>query len=325
MDSLEIKTTESVEIAEVEVKFLNAAEGYDYLIKSRFVEKMGKLDFSIRMKRNFTDSTAEKGRVAYAKFLKNEVLNWREGERDRLLQNLRLVIEDIRARTPNILQKKLCLIKTSGKEEFNAFYTSEQAIVFPKSTLSTTRINQNPQRFIRILYHELFHIYTRFNYEKHPELYEIVGFKPQDYDIPRSLDERRITNPDFFDYDYLIDLETAAGDSILATILTYHKSGKFDENQSFSDIIGFGLFPVEKIGDRWEVQKYRGKFQPIPFSNVKNLHEQVGNFTDYLLGAEEILADGYSMKMIDAQFKNLAKADAADMQILDRLIEVINQ
>jgi len=319
-----IEKTETLNAAGIEIKFLNATDGYDYLIKSRFIEKMGKMDFSIRMKRDFTDSTAQKGKAAYANFLKPEILNWNESERDRLLKYLLPVLEDIRERTPNILQKTLCLVKTSGKEEFNAFYTSEQAIVFPKSTLTSARINRSTEKFTRILYHELFHIYTRFNYEKHPKLYGIIGFKPQEYEIPKSLDERRITNPDFFDYDYLIELETEAGNTIFATILTFNKSDSFDKNQRFSDIIGFGLFPVEKIDERWVIQKYQGKFQPIPFRNIKNFRSQVGSFTDYLMGAEEILADGYSMKMIDEKFNNLKKTEAADLKIMNRLLEVIN-
>lgn len=324
MPGIEIHKTETRKAADIEIKFLNASDGYDYLMKSRFIEKMGKMDFSIRMKRDFTDSTAAKGKAAYSNFLKPEVLNWREDERDRLLKYLLPVVEDVRERTPNILQKTLCLVKTSGKEEFDAFYTSEEAIIFPKTTLTKDRINRSTENFTRILYHELFHIYTRFNYKKHPALYEIVGFKPQDFDIPKSLDDRRITNPDFFDYDYLIELETEKGDTIFATILTFNKSETFDKSQRFYDIIGFGLFPVEKIGDRWEVQKYQGRFQPIPFKNFKNFRSQVGNFTDYLMGAEEILADGYSMKMTDLKFKNLKNTEAADLKIMNQLIEVIN-
>lgn len=320
----EIKKAESFNAAGIEIQLLNATDGYDYLMKSRFIEKMGKMDFSIRMKRDFTDSTAQKGKEAYAEFLKPEVLNWNKSERDRLFKYLRPVLEDIRERTPNILQKKLCLVKTSGKEEFEAFYTSEEAIVFPKKTLTAARIDRIPENFTRILYHELFHIYTRFNYEKHPALYGIIGFKPQDYDIPKSLDDRRITNPDFFDYDYLIELETEKGDTVYATILTYNKSESFDEHQRFSDIIGFGLFPVEKIDERWKIQQYQGKFQPIPFKEFKNFRSQVGNFTDYLMGAEEILADGYSMKMIDEKFNNLKNSNAADLKIMNQLIEVIN-
>ncbi len=46
----EIKKTETIKAAGIEIQFLNATDGYDYLMKSRFIEKMGKMDFSIRMK-----------------------------------------------------------------------------------------------------------------------------------------------------------------------------------------------------------------------------------------------------------------------------------
>jgi len=241
-----------------------------------------------------------------------------------MISFLNKIIPDVKERSPAILQDTLVLIKTSGKEEFNAFYTCENAIVFPKFWLGAIQMKTQKEYFTRVLYHELFHIYTRNNYDKHPALYEIVGFKPQDYEIPPPLEARRITNPDFFDYDYLIELENQRGETVFATILTYNKSVEFDENQKFSDLIGFGLFPVKNVNGKWEIQKYNGSFQPIPFKNFKNFYIQVGTFTDYLMGAEEILADGYSMKMIDREYKNLKKATPSDLKMMETLFEVIN-
>ncbi len=320
----EIIHSQSEKIGKTTIKFLNHTEGFHYIMNSSFVDTMGLMDFSIRLKKDFTNETIEAAKSAYESSLQKEVLNWDTGQKERMLSFLEKVIPDVEERTPSILQDTLFLIKTSGEEEFNAFYTCGDAIVFPKFWLGSIQMKTQKKYFTRVLYHELFHIYTRNNYEKHPSLYKIVGFKPQDFEIPPPLEARRITNPDFFDYDYLIELENHIGETVLATILTYNKSKAFDKKQKFSDLIGFGLFPVEEKNGIWEIQKYNGSFQTIPFNNFKNFYSQVGTFTDYLMGAEEILADGYSMIMIDKEYKNLKKSTPSDLEMMKKLIEVIN-
>lgn len=324
MNVEEITNSQNEKIGNTTIQFLNHQEGFEYIMNSSFVDTMSLMDYSIRLKKDFTNQPLEKAKSSYQNFLQNEVLNWDESQKSRLISFLENIIPDIEKRTPSILQDTLVLIKTSGKEEFNAFYTCEKAIIFPEFWLGSIPMKTKKQYFTRVLYHELFHIYTRNNYDKHPALYEIVGFKPQEFEIPSALEARRITNPDFFDYNYLIELENQKGGKILATILTYNKSDKFDEKQKFSDLIGFGLFPVEELNGKWQIQKYKGYYQPIPFKNFKNFYSQVGTFTDYLMGAEEILADGYSMKMIDKEYKNLKNTTSSDLKMMDRLIEIIN-
>ncbi len=323
MENEKIIENHSVRIGETEVLFLNRNNGFEYMRKSSFVNNLSLMDFSVRMKKDFTGSHLNEVKELHQQFLEQEVLNWSLQEIESLLDFLIFVIPDIEERTPQILQDTLVLIKTSGREEFNAFYTCEDAIVFPKSWLTEKRQKAHTQYFTRVLYHELFHIFTRNNYDKHPDLYKIVGFYPQEYLIPDSLEKRRITNPDFSDFDYLIDLELNSGKKIRATILTYHKSESFDPDFNFSDIIGFGLFPVGNKNGIWNIEPWEGAYQPIPFQKFSNFYTKVGKFTDYFLGAEEILADGYSMKMIDKKYNNLKSINERDSKILDQLIKEI--
>ena len=325
MGNEKIVENQSARIGDTEVLFLNRYNGFEYLMNSSFVNSLSLMDFSVRMKKDFTKSDLNHVKHLHQEFLENEVLNWSQSEVKRLLEFLNVVIPDIEERTPQILQDTLVLIKTSGKEEFNAFYTCEDAIVFPKTWLTKKSQQAHAQYFTRVLYHELFHIFTRNNYDKHPSLYQIVGFHPQEYSIPDSLEKKRITNPDFSDFDYLIDLELNTGEKIKATILTYYKSDSFNPNFNFSDIIGFGLFPVSKQNGTWSIEPWEGAYKPIPFQKFSNFYSQVGKFTDYYLGAEEILADGYSMKMIDIKYKNLKNIKESDSKILSQLIKVLQK
>ena len=325
MGNEKIIENHSIRIGKTEVLFLNNKNGFEYLRNSSFVKGLSLMDFSVRMKKDFTKSDLDQVKRLHLEFLEQEVLNWNLDEIESLLEFFDLVIPDIEERTPGILQDTLVLIKTSGKEEFNAFYTCEDAIVFPKFWLTKKRQKAHTQYFTRVLYHELFHIFTRNNYDKHPDLYQIVGFHPQEYSIPDSLEKRRITNPDFSDFDYLIDLELNSGQKIKATILTYHKSESFDPDFNFSDIIGFGLFPVSNQNGIWSIEQWEGSYQPIPFQKFSNFYSQVGKFTDYYLGAEEILADGYSMKMIDKKYNNLEGIKERDAKILTWLIKELQK
>ena len=323
MESEKIIETQFVQLNKTKIIFLNSSDGFDYLKDSPFIEGLSLMDISVRMNHDFTNSNLDTARGAHLKFLENEVLNWTKPEIDRLMKFIELVIPDIQSETPQILQDSLFFIKTSGQEEFNAFYTCKKAIVFPKSWLSKNNQNKHNSFFTRVLYHELFHIFTRNNFKKHQKLYEIVGFHPQKYAIPEPLKKRLITNPDFADLDFLIDLETKNGENIRATILTYNKLKTFDSSAKFSDIIGFGLFPVELYEGNWKVAQWNGKLQPIPIETFKDFYPQVGQFTDYYLGPEEILADGYSMKMVDKHFENLKNSPPEDLAILDKLMKLL--
>jgi len=45
----EITSSQSEKIGETTILFLNQKEGFEYIMKSSFVETMGLMDFSIRM------------------------------------------------------------------------------------------------------------------------------------------------------------------------------------------------------------------------------------------------------------------------------------
>ena len=101
------------------------------------------------------------------------------------------------------LPENIYFIKTSGREEGDAAYTRENAIVLPKSILAS------PEREIqRLLAHELFHISSRLHPKLTTTLYETIGFHYcGEVDMPPELASRKITNPDAPKNDFCINLE----------------------------------------------------------------------------------------------------------------------
>ena len=265
--------------------------------KDEFIERLSPFDRAARLKTDRGVSEAE-----FLGFVRANVLDWSDPERRKIeaaLAKIGPALESLALSLPAPIN----LIKTTGAEEGDAFYTRASAIVFPVNPLGSL----TEETLEKMLAHEVFHIWSRHNPALREKLYQSIGFtKCQEVVLSAEMNRRKITNPDAPRNDHAIRVQVdganiAAVPILLSTAETYDskRGGEFFQYLQLK----FMLSPSGTLAD---LQQVGGFF------------EQVGHNTDYIIHPEEILADNFALLV-------LARHDVASPKILEKMRQILTE
>ena len=110
----------------------------------------------------------------------------------------------------NLHVPNIDLVKTSGEEEFGGAYTRRRAVMLPESW-ATSLPTTDPRRAYFLLAHEVFHVLSRADSRLRDDLYALLGFKTvEGFEYPAELEERRISNPDAFEYLHTLTVQSGS-------------------------------------------------------------------------------------------------------------------
>ena len=220
--------------------FLDREAGYSHLYTSQHIKEMSLLDFSLRMKKDFSDQDLDCVRTQYNIFLEQQIKNWAEYEKIYLLDRLEVVADQLGRLNTRFFPDTLLMISTTGRQEFKAFYTTGNAIVFTKYVKLYAGllrwVSPLQHQLESLLAHELFHIYTTNHSYSRNDLYSLVGFSPIDSLQVTGLENLLITNPDDKGINYrisLIDDSTGQEEDLMLLITS-----------KFTTWVGYNKFPT---------------------------------------------------------------------------------
>jgi len=279
------------------VVFATVDEGKQILTaQDDFVRCMSPFDRAARMK---TDSdVSEKD---YLEFVGKNVLVWNDAEKQKITSSFQGIQTELKALSLPF-PKKVLLIKTTGNEEGEAAYTRANAIVFPKDDLKapTAKIQKT-------ICHELFHIISRANPDLREKLYTTIGFvKCSEVAFPLELKSRKITNPDAPRNDHCIRLQVGGAKRWAVPIL-FSSDEKYNMGRGgeFFDYLQFQFLLVERNDDSSTVKPIYDSQNSklVGMQQVSGFFEQVGENTEYIIHPEEILADNFTLLVL--QNRNL--------------------
>jgi hypothetical protein len=237
------------------------------------------------MKTDRTVSTEE-----FLAFVKANVSSWTDAEKGKVevaIGQIRPALEAL----PLPLPKTIALLKTTGAEEGQAFYTRDTAIVFPEGQLT----NATPLE--KTIAHELFHILSRENPAMREALYQAIGFTScAELQLPASLQSRKITNPDAPRNDHSIRLRVD-GKEVAAVPILFSATEKYDTHRGgeFFSYLQFQFLILENGSGRLSAGEV------VPPARVSGFFEQVGRNTDYVIHPEEILAENFALLVLNEQ------------------------
>jgi len=268
--------------------FATASEAAEILTrKDDFIQRLSAFDRAARMKTDRIVSQDE-----FLAFVKASVASWTDAEKEKVeaaIGQIRPALEALSLPLP----KTTALLKTSGTEEGQAFYTRDTAIVFPEGQLRAA----NATLLEKTIAHELFHILSRQNPAMRETLYQAIGFTPcAEVELPASLQARKITNPDAPRNDHSIRLRVD-GKEVTAVPILFSGTEKYDTHRGgeFFSYMQFQFLILENGSGSLRAGEM------VPPSRIAGFFEAVGRNTDYVIHPEEILAENFALLVLNQQ------------------------
>lgn len=268
--------------------FASEEEGKAVLTaRDDFIDNMSPLDRAVRMRSEKPVSVEE-----FLKFVGNNVVGWDKKDREQIRRILDTLVPKLEEYAP-YLPDTIYLVRTTGDEEGGAAYTRGNGIIFPRKLLMPDVV-----ALYKLISHELFHVITRQNKHLKNDLYGIIGFKKcPAYALPKSLDSRRITNPDAPLNEYCIQVRAGKTD-IIALPLLYSQLDTYSKRDGdrLFDYLQAAYISVARVKNPGHklIMLKGGDMTLYKEEELQNLYEQIGQNTDYTIHPEEILADNFS-------------------------------
>ena len=270
--------------------------------KDEFIQRLSPFDRAARMKTEKSISEDE-----FLRFVQANAAEWSEIERTRL-QSAMAALRPALEHLPISFPKKITLIKTTGAEEGQAFYTRDTAIMMPeKKTVSA-----DAEFLKKTIAHELFHVLSRNNPELREKLYRLIGFTScSEIDFPNELKSRKITNPDAPRNDHAVRVR-ASGKEVSVVPILFSSTPTYDPTRGgeFFNYLQLAFLPVSKDAT--------GSAQLLSSQQISGFIEQVGRNTNYIIHPEEILAENFALLILD-------KRDVPSPEILEKMRRVFGQ
>ena len=268
-----------------EIQFATVDQGRERLQQAdRYLASLSRFDLECRLQTNEPTTSAQVGALAAG-----EVRAWSSMD----IETLSAMFHAIRERFAPYrlpLPETIWLVKTSGREEGEAAYCRGNTIILPQRML-----DPRSTRLERTLVHELFHVLSNQNPALRNELYALVGFHPcPPVTLPKTLADRKITNPDAPSLDAFIRLELE-GESVAAVPLLFASVERYNpsEGGSFFKYLTFRLLVIEQEGETWRASQQDGQPRLLDPAQVDSYHAQIGKNTRYIIHPEEVLADNF--------------------------------
>ena len=271
------------------VRFASVEAGREILTRrDEFIAALTPLDRRARLKTDVEVSEKE-----FLAFLDRSVRAWMPDETNRVAGAF-LTIRDKLARWHLPFPATVFLVKTTGEEEFDSFYTRQNAIVFPAAEVAG-----RPVALGNAILHELFHVLTRNDPELRQAVYAGIGFRPiNEVVLPEELQRRKITNPDGIQNGWMISL-TNQSEAVQAVPILLATGNHFDPSGGGANPYDyFRLLVVEPGRAGWVAQRVAGQPRLLKPTETTGWFEQIGRNTRYTIHPDEILADNF-VKLIN--------------------------
>jgi hypothetical protein len=207
-----------------------------------------------------------------------------------IVENLSNAMKGLNVHLPNI-----DLVKTTGKEEFVAAYTRERAIMFPERLSSLPMTNARNAYFL--LAHELFHLLSKADSHLRDDLYALLGFnKVKGFEYPPELEERRVSNPDSFEYLHTLSVQAGSESvDVLPVIQSLLPLNEVIQLPNFFAALDIVLLSVDPSTGKAR-RDTNGNLIKYNFGNTNWVPLMLRN-SSYIIQPEELLADNFATLM----------------------------
>ncbi len=281
-----------------------------------FFTKIQAVDVAIQLKDNsYINDAAYLAK--YRTFLKTQATNFSEADKKFLTEVNDEAIALIKKVNPNIIPNfQVCKIKT-GHYGDDVYYTRGNAIFLPENIF----IDPKKEVQLPVMLHEIWHIMSEANPKMKSELYKLIGFVKHNTHLkyPPALKKMLLTNPDGAHDDYAIKL---AGNKLaLATIVSGKE--KFDASDpAFFKYLRFELFGIDANGN---VEANPDLSSKLTSEQQASFFENIKDNTQYIIHADEIIADNFMLAVLANNSGDYSKFSAAGKKLIMDVLGVLKK
>jgi hypothetical protein len=266
----------------VRVRLVQADEARRFLGEhDAFVNALGEGDLLVRFGAREADYAARAAAAAQS---------WSDAEIDLVEKAVALTrarFEALGVALP--LPEEVLLIKTSGAEEGNAGgYTRRNAVI-----LTARDLPGPPESLVGLIAHELFHVASRNRPAIRDAIYGIIGFSPCTALVfPASLANRRVTNPDAFNFDHCIAIPHDGAELKVTPVILLKEGAVVSASGTLLQALDVRL--LAEGPDGTAVKGPDGGPLLLPITDA-GYRSRIGANTGYIIHPEEIAADNFSL------------------------------
>ncbi len=263
-----------------------------------FFKNITAADMAIQLQDNSFKDQREKLLEIYKKDLQGDVRDFTKTEKSYVISVMEEAIKIVDAHAAGFKYDEIKLIKVTGKHYGDfTFYTRENCIVIPAPAFKMPREN-----FTQTMFHELFHIYSRYDEETRNKLYALIGFtpvgNPSNLLMKDALRKKVLLNPDGVNFAYAIQLQDQNKELFQAIpIITTNTDGYDPEKKSFFDYLDFNLYRLN-AGHTLRVLTDDAGNSTLNLQSQPDFFTTIGDNTQYIIHPDEILADNYAFIMM---------------------------
>ena len=282
--------TQKKTTSELAHRYASKEEGVSLLLENKeYYDGFSQNDIDYRMQKK------NAAMDEYLAFAKEQVLDYTDEEKqliDSCFDYMNNTLKENGYALP--ATDEIVLVKTTMAEEGGAGGYTHGTKIFLSSELLDAVINAKEEEkdellslTKEILWHELFHCLTRCNPEFRAKMYELINFtvKDKDFNIPKSVFEYHISNPDVEHHNSYATFRINGKDvdCFVDCVTTKHFE---KEGESFFDNFTTALVPVDGTDIYYTPEQ------------AENFDEVFGKNTDYVIDPEECMADNFAYAML---------------------------
>lgn len=300
-DKQEATILEKIDLGVLSPVFLNAREAAIALSQEDdYIKVLSPYDYASKYKSE--NPLTQEERLT---FFQSKTLEFSDTEMKKLNDSMAVIYEKIGS-SDIALPDKVGFIKTDGTEEGGAAYTRAENIIIPERYFGMSKMN-----FDALIAHEYFHVYSRYFTEYRPELYELIGFKTaKEVNLPESIKSLTIANPDAPDTIYYFTDLYEGQEMHFLPIIYSSEAYDIDRKVSFFETMIIEVIAVTDDNGILNPVLKNGKAIFTDFETLPKFVEATGGNTDYIIHPEEILADNFSIYIMDLEVNEQWVIDA---------------
>ncbi len=288
-----------------------------------FFDKISIIDMAIQLKSEKEYASREEALLEYKSYLRTEVMNWTDSEKILLNSIFDSIKVQVQRVNPSLMPDDIRLVKIRTNHYGpDVYYTRGKNIMIPENALYRQAAREMLEP---VMIHETFHIISRYDKPLREKIYALIGFFShlKTLDIPQTITDMWLTNPDGISPDYYIQLTDGESSNKAIPLILSNKANFTLVNPSFFSYLQFDLFELDESTGKLLHGDNLGT--TLTDGMMPGFFEQIKDNTQYIIHPDEIAADNFIYAITRSNITDSKRFSEEGADLVERLYRVLQE